>query len=201
MKKKMSQNSLANLRPRKGGVPPGEKVAAPNKRELLSYEEMEVCAEFARTGRPYEAGRHWGISRSAVQKMLTRDTVMAQVREFQDTYKKDLVQRSMERAEQRREVLHAEFIARLPEANSAEWFRVGFQSVGEIDSGRFHFSQNSQVNNGNTGAPQPVNIYAKRLYLPEWRREVIDKLQANDERIASGIEVPAAERGTVQAGE
>lgn len=201
MKKKMSQKSLANLRPRKGGVPPEEKVAAPHKRQLLSFEEMEFCAEFARTGRPYESGKHWHFGASAVRKMMKRENIMTFVKEAQDKYRSDLMQRSVERTEQRREVLHAEFIHRIAKANKPEWFRVGFQSVGEIDSGRFHFSQNSQVNNGNTGAPQPVNIYAKRLYLPEWRREVIEKLQANDERIASGIEVPAAERGTIQAGE
>ena len=53
-------------------------------------------------------------------------------------------------------------------------------------------AREAAASSAKTGRGAASQLYAKRLYLPDWRREVIEKLQKqDDERRASGAEVPA----------
>jgi hypothetical protein len=59
-------------------------------------------------------------------------------------------------------------------------FETGYKRTGDIQPARISAEAKAGVT---------TQIYAKRLYLPDWRREVIEKLQ-HDERNTSEVEVP-----------
>ena len=88
-----------------------------------------------------------------------------------------------------REFLDEQFIQRLvtmkthPKVGDlalVKMFETGYKRTGDIQPARISAEANAGVT---------LQLYAKRLYLPEWRREVIEKLQ-HDERNTSEVEVP-----------
>jgi hypothetical protein len=61
-----------------------------------------------------------------------------------------------------------------------EMFETGYKRTGDIQSTRISAEAKAGVS---------TQIYATRLYLPEWRKEAIEKIQ-RAEREASGSKLP-----------
>jgi hypothetical protein len=59
-------------------------------------------------------------------------------------------------------------------------FETGYQRTGDIQPARI----SAEAKAGNIS-----QLYAKRLYLPDWRKEAIDRIQRAD-REKSGTEFP-----------
>jgi len=197
---------------KKAGVPARDRHLQPNPhnllrggkkpREILTPLEIDFCSFYAQTGRITLAGRYACIPQNQTTQIFKRPLIQKTIAEFAEKFKSQALERDAQRLEERKEVTHREFVHRLQTMKThkyrgddaaAKMCEIGFKSTGEIQAARVTATAGAQA-----ASIAQSGIYAKRLYLPDWRKEAIEKLQ-HDERRASGAAVP---NGTeLQAGE
>jgi hypothetical protein len=150
----------------------------------LSYEEIDFCSCLAQTGGVIrQAARYADIKLATAARWAKRPEIQEQVKVFAEKYKKRTSDRDAERQEERKELAHREIIHRLPRMKShafrgdeaaVKLIEIVLRSTGEIQPAK-HINQAIAGVQATVDAGQ--TLYAKRLYLPEWRRRTIETLE------------------------
>jgi hypothetical protein len=199
-KKPVSKHSSANL----------DKCREQTKQHLqtgrkpktaLTIRQLEYCAWRAQGAYMGDSARWAGIAPGNMYELEHRDLTQATIKEFQEQFKVDVVERTKRLGEDLAVFVHGEYRSRLRKMKThhfrgdesiARLLKTGFEACGAIQP-----AKNINQANAAAAASSSTQIYAKRLYLPDWRREKIEQLQ-NDERRTSGVKVPpaSAESGT-----
>jgi len=190
-----NNKSRANLKPH--GTPQTLKRGGSKgrSRNFLTYREIDFCSYMAQLGVIRQAARYAEIPAASARSLLAHPLVKQTIEEFIKKYKDKVTERDAERREERKELTHQEFMYRLPRLSThplrgdeaiVKLLEVGFKSTGEIQPAK-------HVTQAIAGAQATNILCAKRLYLPDWRREVMEKLR-NAERSQSRIGVPAESR-------
>jgi hypothetical protein len=163
------------------------------KRDVLTIPELEYCAWRAQGASITDSGRWAGISDWNLYRLEHKDIVQAKIAEMKKEFEADVISQVQKRREKMHLFMDGELMHRVRTAQThtyrgddsiAKMLDIGQRAVGAIQPAKNINQANSQSNAQNTN-----QIYAKRLYLPDWRRETIEKLQ-NDERNSGGSKVP-----------
>jgi hypothetical protein len=160
----------------------------------LTIPELEYCAWRAQGATIGDSARWAGIRLGNMHKLEHRDLTQATIKEFQEQFKIDVVERTARLGEELAVFVHGEYRSRLRKMKThhfrgdesiARLLETGFKACGSIQP-----AKNINQANAAAAATSSNQMYAKRLYLPDWRKEKIEQLQ-NDERRTSRVEVPA----------
>lgn len=161
----------------------------------LTIRELEYCAWRAQGAYMGDSARWAGIRPGSMHKLEHRDLTQKTIQEFQDKFKVDVVERTARLGEELAVFVHGEYRSRLSKMQThyfrgdesiARLLKTGFEACGAIKPAR-----NINQANAAAAASSTNQIYAKRLYLPDWRKEKIAELQ-DDERRTSGVQVADA---------
>jgi len=161
----------------------------------LTIPQLEYCSWRAQGATMGDSARWAGIPLGNMHKLEHRDLAQETIKEFQQDFKVDVVERTARLGEELALFVHGEFRSRLRKMKThhfrgdesiARLLKTGFEACGSIQPAK-------TVNQANAAAAasSSTQIYAKRLYLPDWRKEKIAELQ-NDERRTSGVQVADA---------
>jgi hypothetical protein len=146
-------------------------------RTAVTAGEFSFCAYFVLTGNVKQASLQAGYSAWWGYELLKMPRVQPILREFEKRKQDEAWETAKCQIVLTREFLDELFIQRLvnmkthPKAGDlalVKMFETGYKRIGDIQPARI----TAEAKASNT--PQ---LYAKRLYLPEWRRKVIEKLQ------------------------
>lgn len=167
----------------------------------LTIPELEYCSWRAQGATMGDSARWAGIPLGNMYKVEHRDLVQTTIKEIQEQFKCDVVERTRRLGEELALFVHGEYRSRLRKMKThhfrgdesiARLLKTGFEACGAIQP-----AKNINQANAAASASSSTQIYAKRLYLPDWRKEKIAELQQqdqnNDERRTSGVEVPASD--------
>ena len=157
-------------------------------RTAVTAAEVDFCAYFVLTGKVKQASLQAGYSAWWGYELLKMPRIQPILREFEKREKDEAWETAKDQIVLTREFLDELFVQRLvtmkthPKVGDlalVKIFETGYKRTGDIQPARISAEANAGVT---------LQLYAKRLYLPEWRREVIEKLQ-NDERNTCEVEV------------
>jgi Terminase small subunit len=160
-------------------------------RTAVTAGEIAFCAYFVLTGNVKQASLQAGYSAWWGYELLKMPRVQPILREFETRKRDEAWETAKSQIVLTRELLDELFIERLVNMKThpkvgdlaiVKMFETGYKRTGDIQAARVTAEAKAGVS---TQTPQ---LYAKRLYLPEWRREAIEKIQ-KAEREASGIEL------------
>ena len=178
-KKTLTKKQLANLQP--GEHPEGLKQGGAKPRPTLTQKEIDFCSDVARHGVAAWACRDNGIPKNRATQLSRR--LQWKIEEMVAQYAAAGLARDLVRREQRRELAHREFTEWMPTIRShaykgfearVKMNELNLKSLGEIQPARI----TAQASAGaSSNAQAQTGLYAKRLYLPEWRRKVIENLE------------------------
>lgn len=158
-------------------------------RTAVTAAEITFCAYFVLTGNVKQASLQAGYSAWWGYELLKMPRVQPILREFEKRKKDEAWETANSQIVVSREFLDELFIERLVNMKThskvgdlaiVKMFETVYKRTGDIQPARI----SAEAKAGNL-----IQLYAKRLYLPTWRQEAIEKLQ-NDERNTSGVELP-----------
>jgi len=158
-------------------------------RTAVTAAEVDFCAYFVLTGNVKQASLQAGYSAWWGYELLKKPRIQPILRDFEKRKKDEAWATARDQIVLTRAFLDEQFIQRLvtmkthPKVGDmalVKMFETGYKRTGDIQPARISAEAKACVS---------TQIFAKRLYLPDWRRKVIEKLQ-NDERNACGVEVP-----------
>jgi len=190
---------------RRGGNPANlEKSRAQTKAHLqrgrqkereLSIPEIEYCAWRAQGAAQWDAAEFAGIAKGNLYRLEQRESTQKTIEEFKDKFKSGAIDRVEQMRQEFTAFVFGQYRLRLRKMKT-HYFRgdesiqrmieTGFKAAGLIQSQK---TVNQQVNNDNRNTTN--QLYAKRLYLPDWRRETIEGLQAKELQAAKEPAKPA----------
>lgn len=179
------------LAPRRGGNPANlEKSRERTKQHLrrggkqpraLTLPEIEYCAHRARGVSMADAARWAGIKPGGIHKLEHRDSTREAIERISKDYEKSTVERVDRLRAELTEFIFAEFQSRLRRMKTHRFkgddsvvraLSTGFKAIGVIEPAKVTAQANAAAK-----AETNNQLYAKRLYLPDWRRETIDRLE------------------------
>jgi hypothetical protein len=165
------------------------------KEHDLTIPELEFCCWRAQGASIVDAARFAGVKTSAIYTLEHRPSIQAKIAELKKEFESDAIDRTKRMREDLATFVHGEYRHRMRTARThsfhgdnaiAKMLETGFKASGFIEAAK-------TVNQANAGAAAGAHggaqLFAKRLYLPDWRKETIEKLQ-HDERSTSRTEVP-----------
>ena len=147
-------------------------------RDFLTFKEIDFCSYMAQLGVIRQAARYAEIPPATARSLLTRPLVLQTIAEFTKKYKETVTERDAERSEERKELSHREWVYQLTRVKThplrgdeavVKLIEIGFKSTGEIQPATY-------VTQVTANAQATSELHAKRLYLPDWRHDVIDKV-------------------------
>lgn len=142
-------------------------------RNFLTFKEIDFCSYMAQSGVIRQAARYAEIPPATARSLLTRPLVKQTIEEFTKKYEEKVTERDAERREERKELSHREWVHQLGRVKThpirgdeeiVKLLDMGFKSTGEIQPVK-------HVTQAIAGAQATSGPYAKRLYLPDWRRD------------------------------
>ena len=189
---------MSHPKTRKAKTQPEKPKTSPAKtaKKELSIQEIDFCSALAQHGNLKRAAGDNGYNYKTGQRLKQRENIREKIRELVKTYAEQTAERDLIRREQRKEATHKVYLDRLFTLKTHHFrgdealvklIDIGFKSTGEIQATRITAQAGAA---SGSSANAASGLYAKRLYLPEWRREVIEKLQHADDN-PSPAEVPA----------
>lgn len=149
-------------------------------RTAVTAAEVTFCACFVLTGNVKQASLLAGYSPWWGYELLKMPRVQPILREFEKRKKDEAWETTKDQIVLTRELLDELFIQRLVNMKThpkvgdlpiVKMFETGYKRIGDIQPTRITAEAKAGV------SPQPPQIYAKRLYLPEWRKQAIEKIQ------------------------
>jgi Terminase small subunit len=156
-------------------------------RTAVTAPEVDFCAYFVLTGNVKQASLQAGYSAWWGYALLKMPRVQPILREFEKRKQDEAWDTAKDRIVLTREFLDELFIQRLVNMKThpkvgdlpiVKMFETGYKRTGDIQPARI----SAEAKAGNIS-----QLYAKRLYLPEWRKEAIARIQSA-ERVESGTE-------------
>jgi phage terminase small subunit len=191
-KRGRSPNSRANLRPRPENLRPGGK----KPREILSMQEEDFCAKLILTGSPSKAAALAGYHPSYGSALAKRPAIEKHIKEAKAEIRTKVIDANVASFVLTKQFLDVELAVRLTDAQTHEHrgdadimkgFEIGYKAIGAI-------APNSVSVNAKASAEAIAQnqLTARRLDLPGWRREVIEKLQADKGRDQNGLPISAS---------
>jgi len=146
-------------------------------RTVVSSAEIDFCAYFVLTGNVRQASLQAGYSAWWGYTLLRKPRLQPILREFEKRKKEEAWDTAKGTIVLTRQFLNELFMQRLVNMKThpkvgdlpmVKMFETGYKRTGDIQPARI----STEIRAGDTH-----QLYAKRLYLPEWRREAIEKLQ------------------------
>lgn len=188
----------ANLRPQPQHLKRGGKLP----RTSLTLPELEYCSWRAQGNSIIDSGRFSGMS-NGLYALDRRPLIQKTINELQDSLKAAVLDTTVALGAARAAMTariqedlarftHGEYITRMRRMKThkfrgddsiAKMMHTGLQAAGLIQSG----THVSAAAGAQAGATASANLTARRMYLPSWRKETIERLEANDERNESGV--------------
>jgi hypothetical protein len=165
------------------------------KEHDLTIPELEFCSWRAQGVSIVDAARFAGVRSSAIYTLEHRPSIQGKIAKYRKDFEKDAVDRTKRIREDLAVFVHGEYKHRLRTATThsfhgdnaiAKMLETGFKASGFIEAAK---TVNQASAGASAGAHGGTQLFAKRLYLPDWRKETIEKLQ-HDERSRSRTEVP-----------
>ena len=168
----------------------------------LTFEEINFCSFMAQVGVIAQAAKYADVKKRTASDWMKKELVLKTITEFQEKYKAHVGDRDAERLEERKALTHREWKHNVTHVKThfyrgdeavCKLLEMAMKANGDIQPAKSVVQANAIA-----GAQVTNQIYAKRLYLPDWRREAIEKVQAaelsklNDDRRPGPPEVPAA---------
>lgn len=170
---------------KKGGGKPKEYITQPEL-DLLNYILDGATKADAARWAGFPGSNPSQHAQNALRKPIVQKTLV----ELQELRKKESIERTGQLRDERRLFAHHHSL-HLARKMKTHKFRGDadivkhaenlLKSVGEIQPNSVSASAGAVAK-----ADAKNQLFARRLYLPDWRREAIEKLQ-NDERSASGV--------------
>lgn len=188
VKRTRAKGHIPNLRSHPEGLKRGGK-----KEQPLTIAELEYCNFRAQGLSIADSGRYSDLPNTTIYTVELRQPIRDMIDKMKSEYVQAIIDRTKRQTEELSTFVHGEFRHRMRtmvthevrgDADVVKALEVGFKAIGSIQP-------QQTINNATAGssATASAGIFAKRLYLPDWRRETIEKLQ-NDEGRSSGAEVP-----------
>ena len=157
-------------------------------RTAVTAAEVAFCAYFVLTGNAKQASLQAGYSAWWGYELLKMPRIQPVLRKFERRKQDEAWDTAKDRIVLTREFLDELFIQRIVSMRThpkvgdlpiVKMFETGYKRTGDIQPVRI----SAEAKTG--GVSQ---LYAKRLYLPEWRKEAIERIQ-KAEREESGAEL------------
>jgi hypothetical protein len=158
-------------------------------RTAVTAAEVDFCAYFVLSGNVKQASLQAGYSAWWGYELLKMPRVQRVLREFEKRKQDEAWDTAKDRIVLTREFLDELFLQRLVNMKThpkvgdlpiVKMFETGYKRTGDIQPARI----SAEARAGNIS-----QLYAKRLYLPEWRKEAIERIKST-EREESGTELP-----------
>jgi len=143
-------------------------------RTAVTAAEIDFCAYFVLTGNVKQASLQAGYRARWGYELIKMPRVQPVLREFEKRKNDEACDTAKDRIVLTRQLLDELFIQRLKthpkvrDLQTVKMFEIGYKRTGDIQPARI----SAEANAGNT------QLYAKRLYLPDWRKEVIERIQS-----------------------
>jgi hypothetical protein len=186
-------------KPARGGNPANlEKTRAQTKSHLrkggkkereLSIPELEYCAWRAQGVAQVDAAEFAGIAKGNTYRLEQREITQQTIKEIKDEYRSGAIDRVAQMREEFTGFVFGQYRLRLRKMRTHHFrgdesiqrmIETGFKAAGLIQPQK---TINQQVSNDNRTTTN--QLYAKRLYLPDWRRETIEGLQKKELQAAN----------------
>src|ERR1035437_4917882 len=146
-------------------------------RTATTAAEVDFCAYFVLTGNVKQASLQAGYSAWWGYELLKMPRIQRVLREFENRKKEEAWETAKDHIVLSREFLDELFIRRLVNMEThprvgdlpiVKMFETGYKRTGDIQPTRISAEAKAGVS---------TQIYATRLYLPERRKEAIEKIQ------------------------
>jgi phage terminase small subunit len=150
-------------------------------RTAVTGAEVDFCANFVMTGNVKQASLQAGYSAWWGYELLKMPRIQPILREFERRKQDEAWDAAKDRIILTRELLDELFIQRIVNMKThpkvgdlpiVKMFETGYKRTGDIQPTRI----SAEAKAGATS--QLAQLYAKRLYLPDWRKEAIEKIQS-----------------------
>ena len=147
-------------------------------RTAVTAAEVDFCAYFVLTGNLKQASLQAGYSAWWGYDLMKMARVQLVLREFAKRKEDGPWGTAKDRTVLTRQLLDELFIQRLVNMKThpkmgdlsiVKMFEIGYKRTGDTQPARV----SAQANAGNTS-----QLYAKRLYLPDWRKKTIERIQS-----------------------
>jgi hypothetical protein len=154
------------------------------KERELSIPQLDYCAWRAQGVAQFDAAEFAGIAKGNLYRLEQRQITQKTIEEFKEKYKSGAIDRVDDMRQEFTAFVFGQYRLRLRRMKTHHFrgdesiqrmIETGFKAAGLIQSQK---TINKQVNNDNRNTTN--QLYAKRLYLPEWRRETIEGLQKKE---------------------
>jgi phage terminase small subunit len=150
-------------------------------RTAVTAAEVDFCANFVLTGNVKQASLQAGYSAWWDYELLKMPRIQPILREFERRKQDEAWDAAKDRIILTRELLDELFIQRIVNMKThpkvgdlpiVKMFETGYKRTGDIQPTRI----SAEAKAGATS--RLAQLYAKRLYLPDWRKEAIEKIQS-----------------------